>query len=51
MRKVTTLSLALLLAIGLFVTGCKKKAETPDNDKKTEVKAPAKKTAEVPAEK
>jgi len=51
MRKVTTLSLALLLAIGLFVTGCKKKTPAPDNDKKTEVKAPAEKAAEAPAEK
>ncbi len=43
MRKLTILSLALLLAIGLFVTGCKKKTLAPENDKKAEVEAPAEK--------
>jgi hypothetical protein len=51
MKKLTVLSLALLLIIGLFVTGCKKKAVTTDKDTKTEVKAPAEKATEAPAEK
>ncbi len=51
MKKVTTLSLVLLLAIGLFVTGCQKKKDAADQNEKTEAKAPAEKTAEASAEK
>jgi len=51
MKKLTVLSLVLLLAVGLFVTGCRKKAAATDKDKKTEVKAPAEKATETPAEK
>jgi PBP1b-binding outer membrane lipoprotein LpoB len=47
MKKLTVLSLILLLAVGLFVTGCKKKKETSES-KKTEVKAPVEKATEAP---
>ena len=48
MKKLTVLSFALLLIIGLFVTGCKKKEGSSDVDKKPEAKAPAEKATEVP---
>jgi len=51
MRKLATLSLVLLLAIGCFITGCQKKEGTPSEKEKAEVKTPAEKTAEAPAEK
>ena len=51
MKKLTVLSLVLLLAVGLFVTGCKKKATVTDKGQKTEVKAPVEKATEAPAEK
>ena len=51
MRKLTILSLAMLLVIGCFIAGCKKKTPAPEQSEKAEVKAPAEKTAEAPAEK
>lgn len=51
MKKLTVLSLVLLLAVGIFVAGCKKKAATYDKDKKTEVKTLAEKATEPPVEK
>ncbi|MFH1290791.1 MAG: hypothetical protein ABIH92_05290 [Nanoarchaeota archaeon] len=51
MKKLTVLSLALLLTIGLFVTGCQKKEVGSDINKKPEVKAPAENATEAPVEK
>ncbi|MFB0524331.1 MAG: hypothetical protein ACETVZ_02240 [Phycisphaerae bacterium] len=51
MKKLAVLSLALLLVIGLFVTGSPKEVFTPDKDKKPEAKAPAEKAERAPTEK
>jgi len=51
MKRLTVLSFILLLALGLFVTGCTKKAIVTDKDQKTEVKAPAEKVSETSTEK
>lgn len=50
MKKLAVLSLVLLLAVGVFVTGCKKKVDVSEKEQKSEVKAPAEKATEASVE-
>lgn len=48
-EKLAVLSLVLMLAVGVFVTGCKKKVDVSEKEQKSEVKAPAEKASEAKA--